>query len=93
MEVGGPHSSGDVGEGSQPTRPSEGGPCQQESREGTMTPLRRRETLSPSLSGVATNAIRQALLAEEPDGGNLLVRIRRGARRETSGPTRHQKYF
>src|SRR5882724_2368643 len=32
----------------------------------------------------------QALLAEEPDGGNLLVRIRRGAREETPGPTRQK---
>lgn len=28
VEVGGPHTSGDVGEGRQPTRPNEGGPCQ-----------------------------------------------------------------
>jgi hypothetical protein len=28
VEVGGPHRSDDVGEGRQPTRPNEGGPCQ-----------------------------------------------------------------
>jgi hypothetical protein len=28
VEVGGPHTSGDVGEGRQPTRPNKGGPCQ-----------------------------------------------------------------
>jgi hypothetical protein len=28
VEVGGPHTSFDVGEGRQPTRPNEGGPCQ-----------------------------------------------------------------
>ena len=28
VEVGGPRTSGDVGEGRQPTRPNKGGPCQ-----------------------------------------------------------------
>src|SRR5713101_7191076 len=78
--VGGLHRSDDVGEQGDPwTRPSKGGPCWCERQKGTMPHALTLEDMSPGLRKVVGRESPRVTSAEEPDGGNLLVRIWRGA--------------
>src|SRR5712692_10937384 len=78
--VGGLHRSVDVGErGHARTRPSKGGPCWCELRKGTMPNALTLDDMSPRLRKVVGRESPRVTSTEEPDGGNLLVRIWRGA--------------
>ena len=78
--VGGLHTSEDVGEQGHPwTRPSKGGPCRCELPEGPMSNALTLYDMSPGLRKVVGRESPRATSAEEPDAGNPLVRIWRGA--------------
>jgi hypothetical protein len=78
--VGGRQRSDDVGErGNARTRPSKGGPCWCELRKGTMPNAVTLADMSRRLRKVVGRESPRVTSAEEPDGGNLLVRIWRGA--------------
>jgi hypothetical protein len=78
--VGGRHTSEDVGEQGPPwTRPSTGGPCRGALPEGPMSNALTWHAMSPGLRKVVGRESPRATLAEEPDAGNPLVRIWRGA--------------
>jgi hypothetical protein len=78
--VGGRQRSEDVGERDQArTRPSKGGPCWCELRKGTMPHALTLDDMSPRLRKGVGRASPRVTSTEEPDGGNLLVRIWRGA--------------
>jgi hypothetical protein len=78
--VGGLHTSEDVGEQGHPwTRPSKGGPCRCELPEGPMSNALTLHDMSPGLRKVVGRESPRAPVAEEPDAGNPLVRIWRGA--------------
>jgi hypothetical protein len=61
------------------TRPSKGGPCWCELRKGTMPNALTLDDMSPGLRKVVGRESPRVTSTEEPDGGNLLVRIWRGA--------------
>src|SRR5215831_17181437 len=61
------------------TRPSKGGPCWCELRKGTMPNALTLDDRSPRLRKVVGRESPRVTSTEEPDGGNLLVRIWRGA--------------
>jgi hypothetical protein len=78
--VGGRHTSEDVGAQGHPwTRPSTGGPWRCALPEGPMSNALTLHDMSPGLrKGVGRESPR-ATVAEEPEAGNPLVRIWRGA--------------
>ena len=70
----------DVGEQGTPwTQPSKGGPCWCELQKGTMPNALTLADMSPGLRKVVGRESPRATSAEEPDAGNPLVRIWRGA--------------
>src|SRR4030095_1725214 len=74
------HRSDDVGErGNARTRPSKGGPCWCELWKGTMPHALTLSDMPPRLRKVVGGESPRVTSTEEPDGGNLLVRIWRGA--------------
>src|SRR5438105_1518453 len=70
----------DVGEQGTPwTQPSKGGPCWCELQKGTMPNALTLADMSPGHRKVVGRESPRATSAEEPDAGNPLVRIWRGA--------------